>query len=110
MEYQPVRTPRYSFNVDVEVTDMQSNAQMWGRTSDLSLFGLRVDTVKLLSQGTRVKLRIADNDSDFVAFGRVAYVQPDLGMGVVFSSVEPEAQRILERWVAELAGQRDPHS
>jgi PilZ domain len=104
----PVRCARFSFQVDVELTDMHSNIQTRGRTSDLSMFGLRVDALTLLRPGAKVKVRIADRGSEFVALGRVAYSQPDLGMGVVFSDIDPEAQRILVRWLGELSGQIDP--
>lgn len=103
----PVRPARFSARfplcVDVELTDMLSNVHVSGRTNDLSLFGLRVDTVTLLTQGVRVEVRIADRGLQFMALGRVAYSQPSLGMGIVFINVGPEAQRILDQWVAELS-------
>jgi hypothetical protein len=95
-----IRCVRFPFHSYVELTDMQSNVQTWGRTSDLSLFGLRVDTRPLLGQGAMVKVRISHRGVQFEALGRVAY----LGMGVVFSEIGLEAQRILDQWLAELSG------
>jgi hypothetical protein len=52
MEYEDVRlAPRYSFIVDIEVTDVLSEIQIRGRTNDLSLFGGGVNNIEALSEG-----------------------------------------------------------
>lgn len=102
MEYEDTRrTPRQAVIADVELTDMQSGNQIRGRTKDLSLFGCGMESTKLFPKGTRVKIRLSHRGTEARALARVIYSKSDLGMGVVFTSVEPEDQRILEWWVAE---------
>jgi hypothetical protein len=36
-------------------------------------------------------------------FGRVIYGRPEIGMGIVFRAAEPEDQKLLEDWIADLA-------
>ena len=103
MGYQDARlTPRYSFVVDIEVTDLQSETQIRNRTKDLSLFGCGVNTSNPFPRVTRVRIKLSYGGADVAALARVVYARPELGMGVVFTSVEREAERILEGWIAEL--------
>ncbi len=103
MEYEyHRRTPRYSFVVDIELTDVQSGIQIRERTKDLSQCGCAVDTLKPFPKGTHVRIKLSHEGADVAALARVAYARPELGMGVVFTSVEPEDERILEGWIAEL--------
>jgi hypothetical protein len=101
---QPVRprSRRYPFVAHVELTDMQSASQSTELTSDLSVFGCQVDSQKPLPVGTKVRIRITHGSANFVALGKVAYVIPNAGMGIVFSTIEPKDQLILEEWVSEL--------
>ena len=94
-------TPRYSFVVDIEVTDLQSGTQIRERAKDLSLFGCGVDTLKPFARGTRVRIKLSHGGADVVALATVAYARPNMGMGVVFTSIEPEDERILKGWIAE---------
>jgi len=96
------RVPRYPFLVGVEVAD-ESGIQIQGQTKDLSIFGCSVDTTNPFPQGTRVKIKIAHAGQNFESFGRVAYAHPNSGMGIVFTSVEPQNDRVLEWWIADLA-------
>ena len=102
-EYEhPRSAPRYAFAVDIELTDVQSRIQIRERTNDLSLFGCGVDTSKPFPQGTPVRIKLSHEGAEAAALARVVYATPELGMGLVFTSVEPEVQRILEEWIAEL--------
>ena len=96
------RARRYSFVTTVELTDTQSEAKIQGRTSDLSLFGCRVETHKPFPTGAKVRIRIAHRSANFVALGRVAYTTSEVGMGITFTQIEPNDQLILEKWVEEL--------
>ncbi len=95
-------SPRYFFAVDIELTDLQSHTQIHERTKDLSLFGCGVDTSQPFPQGTAVRIKLSHEDATVAAFARVVYASPELGMGLVFTRVDPENQRILEEWIAEL--------
>lgn len=103
MEHQQARlTPRYSFVVDIELTDVQSEIQIRAQTKELSLFGCGVDTLKLFPKGTDVRIKLSRGGADVKALARIVYATPELGMGVAFTSVEREVERILEGWIAEL--------
>jgi hypothetical protein len=95
-------SPRYSFVVDIELTDIESRTQIHERTKDLSLFGCGVETSKPFPQGTAVSIKLSHEDATVAGFARVVYASPQLGMGLVFTRVDPEHQRILEEWIAEL--------
>lgn len=97
------RGPRYLFVAIIQLTDTQSEAQIHEQTSNLSLYGCRVVTLKPFPRGTKVRIKIAHRSASFVALGRVSYCTPN-GMGVVFTQIEPANQSILERWVEELRG------
>jgi hypothetical protein len=94
------RRPRYSFVADIEVSELQSEIQIRDRTKALSMCGGGVDTENLFPKGTKVRIKIAHGGSTFEAFGRVAYARPTLGMGIVFTSVEPESDQVLKGWLA----------
>ena len=46
MQLERHRARRYSFHASIELTDLQSETQTKEQTSDLSLFGCHVDTLK----------------------------------------------------------------
>jgi hypothetical protein len=96
------RARRYPFQANLEITDIQSETQTRERTTDLSLFGCHVDAVKPLEPGTRVSIKIAHGNGSFRALGRVAFVRSGAGMGIVFTSIQPNDQLILEKWLDEL--------
>lgn len=104
------RARRYLFVVGIELTDLQSEAQIRERTSDLSLFGCHVDTRKLFPVGTRIRIRIAHRGANFAALGTVAYAGPNAGMGVAFTKIEQKDQLVLEKWLDELRDDEERRS
>jgi len=109
MKYQEARlAPRYSCAFDIEVTDLRSETQITEQTKDLSLFGCGVITSKPFPKGTRVRIKLSHGGADMAALARVVYARPDFGMGVAFTSIEPEDERILEGWIAELMSNPEP--
>jgi len=104
VEYEGLRrTTRYCLAVDIEMTDIKLEIQIRARTKMLSMFGCGVDTVKLFPQGTRVRIKLSHQGAEVRALARIIYSSSDLGMGVAFTSVEREDERILEWWIAEFA-------
>jgi len=95
------RALRHALVVDVEVTDPESGIQINERTRDLSLHGCGVSTSTPFPAGTRVMLKMICGGKEIVAFGRVVYGRPDIGMGIVFMSLEPEDQKLLEDCFAD---------
>ena len=102
MRIERPRARRYSFVATVELTDTLSEAKIQGRTTDLSVYGCRVNTDQPFSTGARVRTRIAHSGASFVALGKVSYTTSDGGMGITFTHVEPKDQLILEKWMEEL--------
>jgi hypothetical protein len=98
------RSRRYPFQASVELTDVQSESQTTGRSSDLSLFGCHVNSLKPLALGTKVRIKIVHRGCNFQALGKVVYARLDAGMGIVFTSIQPSDQLVLDKWIAELRG------
>jgi hypothetical protein len=104
------RAPRYPFIAGIELTDVRSEAQIRERTSDLSLFGCHVDTLKLFPTGTRVRMRIAHRGANFAALGTVVHARPNDGMEVAFTKIEQKDQLVLEKWIDELRDEEERRS
>jgi hypothetical protein len=73
------RARRYPFQANIELTDVQSETQITERTSDLSLFGCHVNTLKPLAPGTKVRIKIVHKRCNFEALGKVLYARLDAG-------------------------------
>ena len=108
MKSERPRARRYPFVTNIELTDLESETQLVEQMSDLNLFGCHVDARRLLPKGTRVRIRVVHGGATFIALGKVAYAEEDLGMGLAFTKIESNHQLVLERWIAELrdAGER----
>ncbi len=104
------RARRYSFHASVELTDLQSETQTKEQTSDLSLFGCHVATLKPLPPGTKVRIKVSHRSESFEALGKVANARQNAGMGIFFTRIEPHDQLVLDKWIAELRDQYSPPS
>lgn len=93
---------RHPFIASAEETDLDSGARISARVSDLSLKGCYLDTLNPLPKGTQIRVVIFHGDATFTAFATVIYPQPNMGMGVEFSAVEPDQLEVLLKWVKEL--------
>ena len=102
MKPERPRARRYPLVAKIELTELQSETQSWEQTSELSLFGCHVNTEKPLPTGAVVRLKIVHQGASFEALGRVASVQPNTGIGIVFTKIEEREQLVLEEWIAEL--------
>jgi hypothetical protein len=94
-------TPRYSFIASAEVADEQSGAGVAARISELSLNGCYLDMVNPLPMRTNVLINISSGADSFRAKGRIVYVHPGIGAGVIFVDVSPSSQALLQRWLAQ---------
>ena len=104
MEHKDARqAQRQSFEVDVEIVNMESAIRITDRTKDVSLYGCGVRASDPFASGTRVILNLTYEREKISAIGRVIYGKADLGMGIAFMAIEPEDQRMLERWISEPA-------
>jgi hypothetical protein len=95
------RARRYSFHASIELTDPHSETQTKEQTSDLSLFGCHVDTLKPLPAGTKVRIKISyrsENCCD--ALDKVVHSRQNSGIGIRFTKIEPNDQLVLDKWIA----------
>jgi hypothetical protein len=47
-------------------------------------------------------VRISHTNTTFTALGRVVFLFPNMGMGVMFTSVDANQQAVLQKWLEEL--------
>jgi hypothetical protein len=99
---------RYLFTAAADVVDLETNARLNGRTSDLARGGCYIDTISTFPVGTNVSLRLTSEDKSFESRARVVYETPGVGMGLAFTSVEPDQLWVLEKWLGKLSGQLPP--
>lgn len=93
------RVPRFPFVASAEVVDSNSKAKLVARVSELSMYGCYVDTINPLPKGASVFIKIF-TAADFIeANGMVAYVHPNLGMGIAFFNVNAHFLPILQVWL-----------
>jgi hypothetical protein len=94
--------PRYPCTAAAEIVDAVAGARIHGRTSDIGRGGCYVDTINPFPVGTAVEIHLTKDDQSFVAQAKVVYGMSGLGMGLMFTSVDPEQLRTLQRWITEL--------
>jgi hypothetical protein len=100
--------PRYAFTAAADVVETRSGARVQGRISDLARGGCYVDAMSPFAVGAEVNIGIAVQSRTFFADARVVFAAPGMGMGLMFTAVEPEQLPVLERWLAELSGEAHP--
>ncbi len=93
--------PRYEFIAAVEVVAAESGARIETRVRDLSQQGCYVDTNNPLPLGTVTDVRITKSAQLFEAGARVVYSRASKGMGLVFTTIEPEHLQTLGTWLTE---------
>ena len=95
------RARRFLFTAPIELTDVESGAQVVAVTLDLSVFGCQVGKQTTFPIGTKVYVRISHRGTRFLTLGKVARVQPNATTGILFSKIEIKDQAILDGWLAE---------
>ena len=102
MDSERRRSARYQFIADTEITEIASNKRLGGRSSDVSMGGCFLDMLNPSPEGTEILVRISHANSTFTALGRVVFLFPNMGMGVMFTSVDANQQAVLQKWLEEL--------
>jgi hypothetical protein len=100
--------PRYPFIASAEVFEPVSRISLVGRTSEISTKGCYIDTQNPMPANSVIQIRIRRDKGTFETWGRVAYSQEGLGMGIAFIQTAPDQEIIIADWVAELSGERAP--
>lgn len=100
-------SPRYALILIAVVTDLENQARLSARTSDVSRTGCYVDTLNPIPAGNTVYVTLSRGDELFETGGKVVYVSPGLGMGIKFDEpTDPMKLAILSRWLDEAANPR----
>jgi hypothetical protein len=102
MDSEQRPAPRYSFIAEAEVTEIISGTKLGARTSDVSSSGCYLDTLNPSPKGREIQIRIFHASGTFTALGRVVFVVPNMGMGVVFTTVEDTQLAVLQKWLSKL--------
>jgi PilZ domain len=97
------REPRHFFIATVELLEAEVQARMQARTGDLSMNGCYVDTLNPFPAGSKVRVSINYHEEIFAAVGKVAHAEPNMGMGISFTAMEPSQKEILLKWITSLA-------
>src|SRR5437588_11807950 len=103
MDSERRRVPRYPIIADAEVTEIASEAKLSARTSDLSAGGCFLDMINPSPEGTEIVVRISRADTTFTARGQAVFQFPNMGMGVMITSVPASQQAALEQWLEEMS-------
>ena len=92
---------RVPFIAHAEIIEEGSSVRVAVRVSDLGNDGCYVDMRAPLPKGASVTITIVSARDAFEAEATVAYVDPRLGMGLVFRNLSPGARRVLQKWLWE---------
>ena len=107
MDSERRRSPRYQFVADTEIAEITSNKRLGARSSDLSMGGCFLDMLNPSPEGTEIQVTVHHSSAPFTARGRVVFVFPNVGMGVVFTNVEEDQLAVLRKWLAEFSGSEE---
>jgi hypothetical protein len=99
------RSPRYPFSPCVEAVDIQAKTRIVGRLSDIGRNGCYMDTISPFAAEAAVTLTITSENQSFRTQAKVVYSQVGMGMGLLFTTAEPEQLRLLGMWLGKLGGE-----
>jgi PilZ domain len=102
--------PRFPFSPSVEATDIQANTRVMGRLSDIARHGCYMDTISPFAAKATVSLIITRDNQSFKTHADVVYSQVGMGMGLLFTTAEPDQLLQLETWLGELSRGEKPDS
>jgi hypothetical protein len=94
------REPRQPFFAAIELVETENSVKIEARTGDLSMHGCYVDTMNPFPVGSKVRVRITHDEVSFEALGRVAHSQSNVGMGIFFTEIQPQQEKVLAGWLA----------
>jgi len=103
MDSERRRAPRYPFIADAEVVEIASDTKLSAKTGDLSIGGCFLDMLNPSPVGTEIQVRISHVNATLIARAKVVFILPNMGMGVVFTSLEDNQRATLHKWLSELS-------
>jgi len=98
------KTLRLTVSAAAEAIDLRTRTRITGRASDLGMNGCYIDTLSPFAVGSAVGIRLTSEGHSFYAKGDVLYAHAGMGMGVFFTELATDQNRILRDWMAELNG------
>jgi hypothetical protein len=94
--------PRYAITAMARVVEPRSLAKAEGRCTDLSLGGCYVDSINPFPKDSAVRVSIWQGSRSFESEARVVFSQVGMGMGLMFTEIEPAEREKLQTWLHEL--------
>jgi hypothetical protein len=98
------RFPRYPVSSAVDAVDIDGVRRITGRLSDISRNGCYVDTTNPFEVGAALALTIIRDKQSIKTRVKVVYCQTGMGMGLSFTTTEPDQVLLLLTWIEELGG------
>jgi PilZ domain len=98
------RHPRFPFSAGGEAFDPQANVRVTGRLSDISRSGCYMDTISPFAVNAAIILTVTREGRTFKTRAKAMYSLNGMGMGMMFTTIEPDQARRLDAWLAELGG------
>jgi len=95
---------RYPFSPAVEAYDIETDTRIRGRLSDISRNGCYMDTINPFAKDAAVTLTVTRNNQSFKTQAKVVYSNMGMGMGLSFTTAEPDQLQMLGSWLNELGG------
>src|SRR5580704_3882276 len=96
--------PRFPFSPAVEALDLHADTRIMGRLSDISRNGCYMDTINPFAKGAAVTLTVTRDNQSFKTQAKVVYSKSGMGMGLLFTTAEPDQLRVMGSWLNELSG------
>jgi hypothetical protein len=96
------RATRQAFVANVIVTEVVTERQITGVIRNLSLFGCYVETAVPFMRGVKAQLTVIHDSQKFTVLGKVVRAEANKGMGITFTSIQPDDQTTLEKWMEKL--------
>jgi PilZ domain len=97
------RCPRYKCQGSVEFRLANSDVRTWGTLTDISEQGCYVEMMATSPVGSVVNMVVEVNGIRAQVRGEVRACYPCLGMGILFTGVEPQERQHLEALVGTLS-------
>jgi PilZ domain len=98
--------PRYPFSPEVEVIELHSDTRLRARLSDIGRNGCYADTINPFPKDSDVTLTITRDKLSFKTHAKVVFSNWGMGMGLLFTTAEPDQLQVLGRWLSELSGEK----
>jgi len=101
--------PRYDLIAEIEVSEPLQRTKLKAHTAEIGANGCYVRVPTPLPRGTVIEVLILKDQEAFNTWGRVAHAQEGMGMGIAFFRPEPDQEKTLQGWIANLKVQQPNH-